>query len=274
MLIRRNCVGVAENFEKLSPREKRLHSKAFSTNATDPDYRTLASYTYDEGGDERVVQVPKGDILRSFREDVRSGQLPTVSWLVAPERFSDHPSSPWYGAWYIAEVMNILTHNPDVWKKTVFILTYDENDGYFDHVPPFVAPSPRRTHSGLASAGIDTGVEYVERDQELKHRPAHHVRESPIGLGYRVPMIIASPWSRGGCVCSQVFDHTSVLQFLERLLSKKTGQKIDEPNISLWRRTVCGDLTSAFQGYDGPDSGLPTVFERNRVHRGNPPRSV
>ena len=167
--------------------------------------------------------------------------------------------------------MNILTHNPDVWKKTVFILTYDENDGYFDHVPPFVAPSPRRPKSGLASAGIDTGVEYVERDQELKHRPAHQVRESPIGLGYRVPMIIASPWSRGGCVCSQVFDHTSVLQFLERLLTHKTGRKIEEPNISQWRRTVCGDLTSAFQAYDGPESGLPTAVERNafieEIHR-------
>lgn len=53
-----------------------------------------------------------------------------------------HPGSAWYGAWYLAEVVDILTRNPDVRKKTIFVLCYDENDGYFDHVPPFVAPDP------------------------------------------------------------------------------------------------------------------------------------
>jgi phospholipase C len=253
----------AENYARLSPREKSLHERAFSINSADPNYRSLATHSYLESDVKRTVEVPKGDVLKSFRDDVRNGRLPTVSWLVAPERFSDHPSSAWYGAWYIAEALDILTQNPAVWKKTVFILTYDENDGYFDHVPPFVAPHPHNAKSGLVSAGIDTSVEYVERQQELPHRPAHQVRESPIGLGYRVPMIIASPWSRGGCVCSQVFDHTSVLQFVERLLSHKTGRKVEEPNISSWRRTVCGDLTSAFQAHNDAASGLPPVFDRD-----------
>jgi hypothetical protein len=44
-------------------------------------------------------------------------KLPLVSWLVAPEHFSDHPGSPWYGAWYISEVLNILTKDPETWKK-------------------------------------------------------------------------------------------------------------------------------------------------------------
>ena len=164
--------------------------------------------------------------------------------------------------------MNILTSNPDVWKKTIFILTYDENDGYFDHVPPFVAPHPRRPETGLVSAGINSSVDYVDREEELKLKRGHWSRESSIGLGYRVPMIIASPWSRGGCVCSQVFDHTSVLQFLERLLTHKTGRKVEEPNISQWRRTVCGDLTSSFQPYNGPESGLPPVADRSVVIEG------
>jgi phospholipase C len=72
-------------------------------------------------------------------------------------------------------------------------------------------------------------------------------------------MIIASPWTRGGCVCSQVFDHTSVLQFLEKLLTHKTGKKVEETNISQWRRTVCGDLTSAFQT-SNDDSGRVLSF--------------
>ena len=73
----------------------------------------------------------------------------------APEAFSDHPRSAWYGAWYIAEALDILTRNRDVWKKTVFILTYDENDGYFDHVPPFQAPHPTKPETGIVSKGVD-----------------------------------------------------------------------------------------------------------------------
>jgi phospholipase C len=83
--------------------------------------------------------------------------------------------------------------------------------------------------------------------QDQKRVGPERARGSSIGLGYRVPMVIASPWSRGGCVCSQVFDHTSVLQFLERLLTHKLGRKVEEPNISRWRRVVCGDLSASFQ---------------------------
>jgi phospholipase C len=235
------------SFEQLTPREKNLLAKAFCTNTGDPHHRELADISYRDGDRERRVQVPKGDLLHQFRQDVANNTLPTVSWVVPPEHFSDHPNSAWYGAWYIAELLDILTQNPAVWKKTVFILTYDENDGYFDHVPPFVAPDPRRPETGRVSQNIDASLEYVTRDDEMKRKPANESRDSSIGLGYRVPMVLASPWSRGGFVCSQVFDHTSSLQFLERLLTKKLGKEVRETNISQWRRTVCGDLTSAFQ---------------------------
>ena len=89
-------------------------------------------------------------------------------WLSGPERFSDHPTSPWYGAWYVSEVMDILTKNREVWKKTIFILTYDENDGYFDHVPSFVASDPKRPETGGASAGVDTGLDYCYVEDELR----------------------------------------------------------------------------------------------------------
>src|SRR5439155_1421667 len=136
----------------------------------------------------------------------------------APEKVSDHPSVPWYGPLFISQILDILTKNPEVWKKTIFILNYDENDGDFDHIPPFVPPHPHLPNTGMVSPGIDVSVEYVEAKQEQEYRPADHVRESPIGLGYRVPAVIMSPWTRGGCVCSEVFDHTSVLQFLEKFL--------------------------------------------------------
>ncbi|HLK29619.1 MAG TPA: phospholipase domain-containing protein, partial [Puia sp.] len=117
-----------------------------------------------------------------------------------------------------------------------------ENDGYFDHVPPFVAPDSRNPASGKVSEGIDTVTEHVQAENDSP---------GSIGLGYRVPLVIASPWSRGGWVNSQVFDHTSTLQFLEKFLNKKFRKNIEETNITKWRRTVCGDLTSVFRQNKG-----------------------
>lgn len=251
-----------ENFEKLSPYQKELYDRAFTTNKDDPDYHTLEVLKYEEDGKERELLAPKGDFLFQFRKDVDSGNLPTVSWLVPSQNFSDHPSAPWYGAWLTSEILDILTKNPEVWKKTIFILTYDENDGYFDHIPPFVAPDPKDARTGKCSPGVNTtGVEYIRRGQEIEEGiDENEARGGPIGLGFRVPMIIASPWSRGGKVCSQVFDHTSILQFLEDFLNKKFKKNIREENISEWRRTVCGNLTSAFTRYDGNEKDKLSFF--------------
>ena len=253
-------------FAALPEHEQNLHRKAFTINDGDPDYRALAKLRYQDGGREREMLVPKGDVFWQFREDVRTGKLPTVSWIVAPEAFSDHPSSAWYGAWYVSEALDILTGDPEVWKKTIFILCYDENDGYFDHVPPFVPPQPGRSDTGRVSAGIDPSAEYVSAEQEdgiRKTEPDWQGRPGPIGLGFRVPLVIASPWSRGGYVCSQVFDHTSMLQFLEVFLSHRTGRLIRETNISAWRRTVCGDLTSAFRPWNAQKAALPEPVLRD-----------
>jgi phospholipase C len=75
-------------------------------------------------------------------------------------------------------------------------------------------------------------------------------------------MVVASPWSRGGWVNSQVFDHTSSLQFLEHFLEHKTGKKITETNISSWRRAVCGDLTSIFRPFDNSVLSTPAFPAR------------
>lgn len=254
-----------ENFEKLSAFQKSIHQKAFTNNRQDPAYRELTTFEYTEKGEKRSLELPKGDIFHQFRKDVEEGKLPTVSWLVAPEKFSDHPTAPWYGAWYVSEAMDILTQNPEVWKKTIFILTYDENDGYYDHVPPFVAPNHKKTDSGKVSAGIDASVERVNVAHEKQRRykdPEKQAREDAIGLGFRVPMVIASPWSRGGQVCSEVFDHTSVVQFLEQFLSAKTKKEIAESNMSAWRRTVCGDLTAVFKPYNGESIKLPAFLDK------------
>lgn len=178
----RTAEEVLAQYQKLSKTEKNLIDKAFVTNSAIEDYLKLRPYTFiDDTGKEQTIQIPAEDIFHQFRKDVDSGSLPTVSWLVAPEAFSDHTSTPLYGTWYVSEALNILTKNPEVWKKTIFILNYDENDGYYDHLPPFVVPNPNNPSNGKVSIGINSVSDFDE------------ATNWPIGLGYRVPMIIASP---------------------------------------------------------------------------------
>ncbi len=247
----------ASRYSQLTEAQRALHHAAFVTNSASNDFHELEELSFTDEGRPQTMMVPKGDIFYQFRKDVNEGRLPAISWLSSPERFSDHPTSPWFGAWYVSEVMDILTKNPEVWKKTIFILTYDENDGYFDHAPSFVASDPKRPETGDASAGIDTGIEYTYVEDELAQGVTQKdARSGPIGMGFRVPMIIASPWTRGGWVNSQLFDHTSTLMFLENFIAMKYGKTVKEENISAWRRAVSGDLTSAFRPYDSKEPQL------------------
>ncbi|WP_348263619.1 phospholipase C, phosphocholine-specific [Telmatobacter sp. DSM 110680] len=191
-----------------------------------------------------------GTLLDQFRGDVTAGKLPQVSWIVAPEAYTEHPNWPAnYGAWYISQFLDVLTSNPDVWSKTAFFLCYDENDGFFDHVVPPTVPASRA--QGIST--VDTVNEYFMGNAEY---PA-----GPIGLGMRVPMIVISPWSKGGYVNSELFDHTSLIRFIEQRFGSNNPELI-ETNITPWRRAVSGDLTSAFN-FASPNSrtvSLPSTI--------------
>jgi phospholipase C len=175
-------------------------------------------------------------LVAAFAADVAADRLPQVSWIVAPTKYSEHPEAPpALGESLTARLIEALVANPAVWAKTVFLLNYDENDGFFDHMPgpvPALAPA-----QGLSS---------VEPHGEAYQGQA-------VGLGIRVPMIAVSPWSRGGWVNSQIFDHTSVIRFLERRFG------VMEPNIGAWRRMVTGDLTTLFD-FDDPDGSALAAF--------------
>ncbi|RFS18784.1 phospholipase C, phosphocholine-specific [Chitinophaga silvatica] len=255
-----------ESFEKLTAEQKELFKRAFVINTGDPNFRNITDLKYKDGNEDRELTVPAGDLFYQFRKDVNEGKLPTVSWFSSPQNFSDHPSAPWYGAWYVSEIIDILTKNPEVWKKTIFILTYDENDGYYDHVVPFSICDSSKPETGKCSAGIETEIEHVRLEAELKQGvPPKQAREAPIGLGYRVPLVVASPWSRGGKVCSELFDHTSTLQFLETFLNQKFKKKIHLDNISQWRRAICGDLTSVFSPFATASDALPFLDQHKTV---------
>jgi len=181
-------------------------------------------------------------LFDQFRADVGSGALPQVSWIVAPEAYTEHPNwAPDFGAWYVSQVVDILASNPEVWSKMALFITYDEEGGFFDHLVP---PTPPRS----AADGTST----VPIDNEI-FPGSSRFSAGPIGLGMRVPMLIVSPWTRGGWVNSQVFDHTSLIRFLEARFASGNPDLV-ESNITPWRRAVSGDLTSAFD-FRNPNDG-------------------
>ncbi|MCL2542835.1 MAG: twin-arginine translocation signal domain-containing protein [Nocardioidaceae bacterium] len=173
-----------------------------------------------------------------FDQDVASGRLPKVSWVIPPLLNCEHPAlPPSFGAVTLLQVLNTLTAHPGVWEKTALIISYDENGGFFDHVPP---PVPPKGEPGewLAVDPLPKTAEGVV---------------GPIGLGFRVPALVVSPYSRGGLVSSEVFDHTSQLRLLE------TRFGVEVPNLSKWRRRTTGDLTGAFDFARRPNSAKPRL---------------
>jgi len=173
-----------------------------------------------------------------FLVDAAAGNLPQVSWLISPVAILEHPlqSTPQHGQLSFEKVFKAITANKDAWAKTALVITYDENGGYMDHVPP---PLPEPGTPGEFITVSPLPFETTEI-------------AGPIGLGPRVPTTIISPYSRGGFVCSDVFDHTSTLRFLE------TRFGVEVPNLSAWRRETCGDLTSAFN-FAEPDFSIPKM---------------
>ncbi|WP_405061489.1 phospholipase C, phosphocholine-specific [Kribbella sp. NBC_01505] len=212
-------------------------------------------------------------LVKEFAADVQADKLPQVSWLVAPAALSEHAAyTPPNGEHLTAQLLSALADNPAVWAKTAFILNYDEHGGFFDHdlppVPPLANGRGKSTVSTDGELVVQVrstgGTAYRLVNQRGQYRvqgawsdtlPAGETRvagPTPLGLGIRVPMLVVSPWSRGGAVDSTVYDHTSVIQFLERRFG------VHEPNISPWRRAITGDLVSAFD-FSGEDPAWPEL---------------
>ncbi len=172
----------------------------------------------------------------SFQSDVSSGTLPSVSWIIPPVAECEHPAAPpAFGEYFVQQVLSILVSNPEVWAQTAVIVVYDENGGFFDHVVPPTAPA------GTAGEWLSTlpsaagGV------------------NGPIGLGFRTPALVISPFSAGGYLYSGTLDHTSVLRLIE------TRFGVDAPNLSAWRRSVTGDFSGAFNSTGTADTTFPTL---------------
>jgi phospholipase C len=188
---------------------------------------TFAQFANAAPGSPLYENGVQGHPLSDLKDDVLHDRLPQFSRVESfyPPEVDEHPPSlPALGASFLYDVLDALAANPDVWAKTVLFITWDENDGLFDHVPPPTAPQGTDGEWVTAPLPADAGGV-----------------AGPVGLGFRVPMLVISPWSRGGWVASETFDHTSVIRFAERLFG------VREPQISAWRRRTTGDLTSALR---------------------------
>ncbi|PWT86030.1 MAG: phospholipase [Acidobacteria bacterium] len=176
-----------------------------------------------------------------FVADATAGNLPQVSWIIPSVVNSDHPPSPsLLGESTLSTIVTALMSNPAAWAKTVLFVSYDENGGFFDHVAPMTPPA--------GTPGEYLTVPAVP-DPTSQGSPAIN---GPIGLGFRVPAMIISPFTRGGLISSDLFDHTSVLRFLET----RFGAEV--PNLSAWRRMTVGDMTSAFN-FTKTDASVPNL---------------
>jgi phospholipase C len=208
-----------------------------------PPFSALKQYADATPGTPLFDQAMATSPVGQFEYDALNDQLPTVSWLLPPGPMDEHPANlPAAGATFVASKIDAIAANPEVWAKTVFILSYDENDGLFDHVVPPTPPAgtPGEFVSGTSPSGVHGGG-------------------LPAGLGFRVPCVVVSPWTVGGWVNSDVFDHTSQLRLLERI----TG--VVEPNITDWRRQTVGDLTSVFRFNEGQIQP-PTLPDTNGAY--------
>jgi phospholipase C len=175
--------------------------------------------------------------------DLAGNRLPQVSWLLAGVLDSEHPgfSTAVQGEIVARQIVEALISHPKIWARTALFITWDENGGFFDHVAPPTPPKGTKgeflTAPAVPGSTATSGI------------------AGPIGLGFRVPMLVVSPFSRGGLVCSDTFDHTSTLRFLE----KRFG--VEVPNLSAWRRSVTGDLTSAFNFAAAPKVSRPSLAQ-------------
>lgn len=212
-------------------------------NFDDNGFAWFASFQQSRPGDVLFDQgmARQVSLIDELRQDMQSNTLPQVSIIVAPTRKSEHATNhPCAGEDFTARILQVLQENPAVYAKSAFILNYDEGGQFYDHAWP--PTPPLSSEEGFSSVTVEGEV---NRDV-LTEVPA------PIGLGFRVPLLIVSPWTRGNIVVSEVFDHTSVLQFLE------VWGNVTFETISPWRRLVTGDLTSAFD-FDHPDYTWPSL---------------
>jgi phospholipase C len=145
-------------------------------------------------GAGRSANFVKG--VQHFIDDAAAGRLPGFSF-VNPDYESvseENPQDVQFGDGFLAKVTAAVTSSPK-WDRTVLFITYDEHGGYYDHVPPPAAIKPDGIPPLLKPGDVPGAFDRY---------------------GFRVPLIVVSPWARKNYVSNVVQDHTSITRFIER----------------------------------------------------------
>ena len=141
--------------------------------------------------------------MEDFWAAARNGNLPSVSFLKAPAYQDGHASNsdPLDEQQFVVSTINALEDLAD-WNETAVIITYDDSDGWYDHVmSPVVSASATSADAltGTAACGVPKEGEYQGR----------------CGFGPRLPLLVISRWARTNYVDHNVTDQSSVLRFIE-----------------------------------------------------------
>ncbi|HUE59212.1 MAG TPA: alkaline phosphatase family protein [Acidimicrobiales bacterium] len=197
-----------------------------------------------------------------FAADVEAGTLPQVSWIMPLASCCEHPATPpEYGEYLVSQILQILTSNPAVWQQTIFLVVYDENGGFYDHIAP-ATPGPTVTKLADIPAGQFYDGEYVTTTNP--HNAAGGPPSDwydvlgPVGLGFRVPCLVLSPFAAGGHVVGDVFDHVSTFKLIESAFLKP-GAVTAGLHVSGWRYSTVGDLAQALPALKAPQPAVPDL---------------
>lgn len=219
--------------------------------------RSWATYAFDTNEVLEFAQVQNETanfkwFEEAFTADVQQGTLPTYSFII-PRFFnsadsttatgglanSQHPpQDARYGDHLIADVYEALRSNPDVWQKSVLVVTYDEHGGFYDHVVPPSQDIPNP--DGLTSPAADD--------------PSFAPTFAFDRLGLRVPALIVSPWVKAGRVDSTRYQHTSVLATLKKLFGL--------PGFLTARDASANTFDGLFEELDHPRDDTPVTLPR------------
>ncbi len=156
--------------------------------------------------------------VSQFLTDVANGTLPAVSYIEPGYNagYDEHPglddnnpgANIQVGAQYVSTLTNALMNSPS-WKDSVFILTYDEGGGFYDHVPPQPTVSP-------------DGIQPIDLQPAIPPNGPDICAAGTTGptcdfvyTGYRIPLIVISPFSKKNYVSHTVADSTAWLKLVE-----------------------------------------------------------
>jgi phospholipase C len=142
--------------------------------------------------------------LSDFYETLKDGNMPSVSFLKAARYQDGHAgySDPLDEQRWLVTVINAIERSPD-WKSTAIVITYDDSDGWYDHVaPPIVnsSASAEDAYTGTGVCGNGTPMGGFE---------------DRCGYGQRLPLLVISPYASENSVDSAITDQTSIIRFVE-----------------------------------------------------------